>query len=669
MDIFASIRADERLVRLADMIGQRRETPVIAEGLWGSCAPILAAFAAQRADRPLLLITAHADEADDFRDDIETALGRLPELLPQLENETSLARTSGAAVEEGESADDELLGERLRVCMALLDYQKQREKRASATRTRASSQLPSSSDNEAPVIVAPIYALMQPVPTPEAIANASLTLRVGDCLELDELGAWLASQGFQAADAVEHPGDFSRRGGIFDVFSAALRQPVRIEFFDDEIESIRFFEAGTQRSGETLDSIVIPARNIVAPRGSTPAQQRAHFTGFLAHLPADTIIAINEPADVQEIGRTIHQRLGERAGIMPVDAVLRRASDFTQLHLRRFASSEANAIDFAVQSLPQFEPKAEERCEALREVAESSRVMVLCENLAENQRFSELMEQLPEPIARVESAVGLLHRGFLWGATSSAQPITGTPVSHPNPVRQARGRDRNDESDSANRERPDPPLGAGGSDSVAYIPHHELFHRFRQTRTLRRVAPARAIDSFFDLKVNDYVVHVQHGIARFRGLKALERDEQRGEYLLLEFADKAHVHVPISQIHLVQKYIGSFRGKPKLSKLGGRAWKQTKDKVAESVTDLAAELLALHAQRETQPGIAYPQDTAWQREFEDAFPYNETEDQLRTLAEIKQDMTRPRPMDRLLCGDVGFGKTELAIRAAFKTIE
>ena len=181
--------------------------------------------------------------------------------------------------------------------------------------------------------------------------------------------------------------------------------------------------------------------------------------------------------------------------------------------------------------------------------------------------------------------------------------------------------------------------------------------------------PARPIDSFFDLQAGDYVVHALHGIGRFLGLKTLERSGRSDEYLAIEFADKAVVHVPTSQIHIVQKYIGSFRGKPKLSKVGGTGWKRAKQRVVEAVTDLAAELLAVQARRASDAGIAYPHDTEWQREFEGSFIYTETEDQLRALDEMKLDMQRPRPMDRLLCGDVGYGKTELAMRAAFKVVE
>jgi transcription-repair coupling factor (superfamily II helicase) len=478
-------------------------------------------------------------------------------------------------------------------------------------------------------------ALMQPVPAPEAIKARSFEVQAGQSLDPEELARWLVAHGFQPCDAVEVPGDFARRGGIFDVYSHAHSDPVRIEFFGNEVSSIRLFDTGTQRSSHTLGSVQIPALRHEAdsPVASVPTCQSANF---LTLLPPDTIIAFIEPGEIQELGRTYWQRLGERAGIIPVDSVFRHANPFTQLHLHRFTGVVTDAVQFGVASLPQFEPKSADAMQGLSELAQTAEVIVLCDNAAEEERLRELLAkpaesdnggQCPPDVGHggpalqaVHTVVGVIHRGFQWGRT-------------------------------------------------AYIPHHELFHRYRQRRTLRRVQPARPIDSFFDLQTGDPVVHTLHGIGRFLGLKTIPRADRADEYLAIEFADKAVVHVPISQIHLVQKYIGSFRGKPTLSKVGGTAWKRAKDRVAEAVTDLAGELLAIQAQRALETGVSYPQDTQWQREFEDSFLYEATEDQIRTLVDIKTDLQRPRPMDRLLCGDVGFGKTELALRAAFKVAE
>ena len=624
MDIFDAIRSDPRLDELIRLLTENSD-PVAAEGLWGSSAPIMAAIVAERLRRPLLFITAHGDEADDVRDDIETATGTAPELLPQLETLSS-----------EQSAADELAGERLRLCVALSDdHGPSRDGSAAAGIPRAGARITSRTDRadsiETPpplTIVAPVQALMQPVPSPQAIAAQSLTVSVGQTFDPDRLVAWLSDQGFTRCDQVEAGGDFSRRGGIVDVYGNAHTDPVRVEFLGDRVESIRLFDAGTQRSSHALHSVRIPALSMVGAQANG-----GRTTSLLALLPADTIIALHEPAEIQELGRTFWQRLGEPVGIISVDGLLRRANDFTQLYLQRFAAGGARSANLDVGSLPQFEPKSAEALTALRELAAHDDVIVLCDNRPEEQRFQELLAELPGQSERIRTAVGVIHRGFRWG---------GSPAGS-----------------RCHRMVP----------ATAYVPHHELFHRYRQRRTLRRVQPARPIDSFFDLDAGDHVVHVLHGIGRFLGLKTLERAGRREEYLAIQFAGRAVVHVPTSQIHVVQKYVGGFRGKPALSKLGGTAWKRAKQRVADAVTDLAAELLAIQAERQTRAGIGYPHDTTWQREFEGSFIYTETEDQLSTLERIKADMHRPRPMDRLLCGDVGYGKTELAVRAAFKTVE
>ena len=625
VNVFAAIRSDPRLEELVRLLTAEKGGAVTAEGLWGSFAPILAGLVAEKLRRPLLLVTAHADEADDCRDDIETVIGAAPELLPQLDTLS------------GESFDsDELAGERLRLCMMLLGEQVRSSSASKASgkvttaraEARGSSHETSDSNTRGSQIVAPIMALMQPVPSAEAIEAQSLTIETGLTLEPEALARWLSEHGFGRCDAVDVPGDFAHRGGIIDVYSNTDVDPIRIEFFGDEIESIRLFDLGTQRSSHELHSVQIPARSLPGLHSKDPRKGR--MASFLALLPKDTIIAFNEPAEIQELGRTIWQRLGEPAGMVTVDTLFRQANDFTQLHLQRFGGVTPQVVKLGANSLPQFEPKSTDAIQALCELSGDNDVFVLCDNSAEEQRFIELLNDLPERPPRLRTAVGVLHRGFRWG-------------------------------------------------DIAYVPHHELFHRYRQRRTLRRVQPARPIDSFFDLETGDLVVHSLYGIGRFLGLKTLasepeartrdQRPGQRGEYLAIEFADKAVVHVASSQIHIVQKYIGTFRGKPRLSKLGGTAWKKTKARVAEAVTDLAAEMLVIQAERATRPGSAYPQDTTWQREFEDAFLFTETEDQLRALDEVKADMIRPQPMDRLLCGDVGYGKTELAMRAAFKTVE
>ena len=207
--------------------------------------------------------------------------------------------------------------------------------------------------------------------------------------------------------------------------------------------------------------------------------------------------------------------------------------------------------------------------------------------------------------------------------------------------------------------------------STAFLTHHEIFQRYRLRREPKSSLPSKAIDSFLDLAKGDYVVHASHGIARFLGMQLLNGDSEaasQGEFLVLEFAEDAKVYVPATKIELVQKYISGSEHKPKLSKLGNRTWERKKQMAKAAVQDMATELISMQAIREAQHGIAYPKDTEWQRKFESEFMFQETEDQLQAIDDIKKDMESSKPMDRLICGDVGYGKTEIAIRAAFKVV-
>ena len=528
---------------------------------------------AEKLRRPLLLVTAHADEADDCRDDVETVIGTAPDLLPQLDTLS------------GESCDsDELAGERLRLCMMLLG-ERVRSTSASGVsagvtsaraEARGSSCETSYHNARGSHIVAPVMALMQPVPSAEAIEAQSLTIETGLTLEPEALACWLNEHGFGRCDAVDVPGDFAHRGGIIDVYSNTDVDPIRIEFFGDEIESIRLFDLGTQRSSHELHSVQIPARSLPGLHSKDPHKGR--MASFLALLPKDTIIAFNEPVEIQELGRTIWQRLGEPAGMITVDTLFRQANDFTQLHLQRFGGVTPQVVKLGANSLPQFEPKSADAIQALCELSGDNDVFVLCDNSAEEQRFIELLNDLPQRPPRLRTAIGVLHRGFRWG-------------------------------------------------DIAYVPHHELFHRYRQRRTLRRVQPARPIDSFFRSRDR----RPGRPLAlRYRPVSRPEDTRSSGGSAGSISRSNSPIRPwstsPPAKSTSCRSTSARSRGKPRLSKLGGTAWKKTKARVAEAVTDLAAEMLVIQAERATRPGSAYPQDTTWQREFEDAFLFTETED-------------------------------------------
>lgn len=627
------------------LCGRLAETkpPLGAHGLWGSCAPILAALLAQRLGRPLLYVTAHLDQADNARDDIETVLGRAVDVLPAWE--TVPGEGSGAG---------EIGAERTRICARLRSEDEPRpqvdqrcEDRAKQPRegdnaSPASARPkpgapvqpgnPEAEETRAPCIVAPIQALMQPVPSPATLATNSLTLAVGETRKPEQIATFLLDRGFERLDQVEEPGDFALRGGILDIFATIDSDPVRIEFLGNQIESIRQFEIGSQRSMRDL-----PAVRLTLPADASKARP-GETTSFLHYLPAGALVATEEPVEIAEIGRTILDRTGRPVGHYPVEALHRQMQAFPQLHLSRFpvaTVADADSVALNCATLPTFEAKATDAVAQLIAFASDHPVIVYCDNQGEEGRLRELVAQVlaerqparGKPL--IETHIGMVHRGFTWRA-----------------------------SGSENRR-------------LTVLPHHELFRRYTQKRRMRKAAAGRPISSFLDLETGDYVVHVLHGIAKFVGLRTMRKGEagKSEEFLTLRFAEDATIHVPVAQIDLVQKYVGAKALRPSLSKLGGSRWQSTKAKVEEAITDLAGDLLRVQAARAAQPGLAFPQDTHWQKEFDTAFLYTETPDQTTAIGDIKGDMIRDRPMDRLLCGDVGYGKTELAMRAAFKAVE
>ena len=203
---------------------------------------------------------------------------------------------------------------------------------------------------------------------------------------------------------------------------------------------------------------------------------------------------------------------------------------------------------------------------------------------------------------------------------------------------------------------------------IAILAHHEIFHRYKQRREVKKPIQTRAIDSFLDLKKGDYVVHISHGIGRFLGMETLEEEGYKREYLIIEYDERTKIYVPATKIELVQKYIGSSDHRPRLDKIGSKYWEIRKKRAENAAADIASDLLHVQALRNAKEGIVYPNDTDWQTEFEAEFIYEETPDQIQVIRDIKKDMESKRPMDRLICGDVGYGKTEIAMRGAFKSV-
>ncbi|HEV3447108.1 MAG TPA: transcription-repair coupling factor [Gemmataceae bacterium] len=479
-------------------------------------------------------------------------------------------------------------------------------------------------------VLTTIQALTQPVPDRARLVQQRRRLRVKEQIDPDVLAGWLVEHGFKRTEVVELPGEFSRRGSVLDVYSPDADAPYRLDFFGDEIDEIRQFSPLTQRSsGEPMQGIEVTSAALEPPRTAGNGDRQAQPvlpTGHLCdYLPANAWTALIEPDDLAEQGKHYLERVTDPRGLFSVPGVFQQLLRFPNVRISAMPSPSVEAsCHLRVESVERFSGDVTKLRDELDSTTAGDRVVIACHNEAESKRLGEVLAagQLAQS-DRLRLVTGRVRAGFRM-------------------------------------------VDAG----VVVLSDHELFHREDVRQVLpRRRLESRAIDSFLDLAEGDLVVHVAHGIARYRGMQVLEKSGHFEEHLILEFREGTRVYVPASKIDLVQKYVGGAKTEPELSKLGGTAWQHKKARVESAVLDMASDMIELQAMRESKPGLALPPDSDWQTEFEAAFPYEETPDQLTTLGEIKQDMQRSRPMDRLICGDVGYGKTELAIRAAFKTID
>ncbi len=432
------------------------------------------------------------------------------------------------------------------------------------------------------LLVAAFPQALAPLPPPAALQETRLTLRTGDAADLPALSLRLTGSRYERTAAVELPGEYAIRGGILDLYPVTGDHPVRVELAGRTIESIRTFEAATQRSLETIERLEVS----LLPEGSEDTAT------LLDYLPAKAVAVLREPSemDLHHPKWTAGYANLARRGVLTLSAL-----------------PQPDAENLRITSLQRFSGVLADVGREI-EAARRKHTIVFCANEGEEKRLRELVR------APLEIRRGRLGQGFVFEDLESA-----------------------------------------------FIPNHELFNRYRLRRTARR-ADTRPIDTLLEIEKGDIVVHVTHGIGRFVGIER----RQGHEFMALEYAGGARLFVPVTSLDLVQKYVGGTEAAPALSTLGGEAWGSAKIRAQQAVEKLAQEMLQVQALREMELGTSFPPDDEWQREFEAAFPYEETDDQLDVAGRIAGDMHAPRPMDRLVCGDVGYGKTELAMRAAFR---
>jgi transcription-repair coupling factor (superfamily II helicase) len=513
------------------------------------------------------------------------------------------------------------------------------------------------------IAILPVQAALLRIREPDTYRQLALTLRLSDEVPQEDLAQHLSSIGYQQREPVEMVGEFSVRGGIVDIFPAEAQRPVRIEMFGDSIESIRRFDVETQRSTMKLEDVmVLPLVEHPQPGSERERSPGWEFRAALEtprrhstlSIPERPVIAWDEPGQIKSAAERLWQRLDAdpelaRANYFGWDELLEMCAGTTHLELRELELAGESNLHIRSRPSPAFHGNMQLAVsEARAHVDSGSRVVFFAPSTGEIERLADILQEYSMPFQlgldpSDATPQYLAERAYLAGSVASTYLVKG---------RVRRG-------------------FVLPESQVAIIGSNDLFDTSElvaQPAAGRAAAAAFAAD-IADLKPGDYVVHQTHGVGRFVGLREIPHGDQKGDFMLLEYAADAKLYVPLTRMDLIEKFRGAGEGAaPPLDRLGGVTWTRTKSRVKAKMRDMADELLKLYAARKMAAGFAFSSDSNWQREFEEAFEFTETRDQLTAIREIKRDMERGEPMDRLLCGDVGYGKTEVAMRAAFKAL-
>ena len=629
----------------------------LVSGLSGSARQVMMAALQMQLDRPVLVVTHNMFSAQKVADDLQECLSA-DQVLLYPANELVAA--------EAAISSPEVIAQRIEVL------------------TRCARGFRG-------IIVTPYAGLRRFLPAREMMAEAGISLSLGDELPLETFLAEMVACGYERTERVEAKGEMSVRGGIVDIYPITAPYPYRIEWFDDEIDSIRSFDTQDQRSIDKLKQLtILPCKDLIADETRFAAAAEATFArleeqlGKMAdrqvkeklereighdiermrgsvyftelykyvallypekhtlydYMPKDTLLVVDEPARVMETAKQLERdelewsthllSNGKTLPVLPLGVTSDVAMGkrpfqtvFMALFLRQVPHTQPqNIVNVMCRSMQNFHGQMNVlKAEMERWKKSGANVIMLANGDERIERMRRVLQDyaIPEPTI----LKGNLQTGF------------ELPSIH-----------------------------------LVVITEGEMFsgkqRKTRRTELNAKVDNAERIRSYTELKVGDYVVHQNHGIGKYIGIGTLEINGIHKDYLHILYAGGDKLSVPVDQLHLIQRYVSSEEKEPKIYKLGGTEWTKVKSKVRSSVKDIADDLIKLYAARQASSGYAFEKDTPEQREFEDMFPYDETRDQLRAIEEIKQDMEKASPMDRLLCGDVGYGKTEVAVRAAFK---
>jgi transcription-repair coupling factor (superfamily II helicase) len=606
-----------------------------------SLRPYVIAALADGRERPTLVVVGDDRAARDLAADLKAWLApRVVRYYP----------SRGVAYESHLAPPPHLVGLRVAALDALLN--------ANGEASPAAGEAPAAAGGEdPPVVVVSAVALSEKVPDP-ALRPRSFHLRVGELLDLEECSADLVAAGYERVEQVEERGQFAVRGGLLDVYPATEERAVRVDMFDVEIESLRWFSTFTQRSlGDASEVEIAPAAELAAEHRE------------LAEIAA--LESEGERPDVAELLPV--ERFGALLDLIPQTELMVAAEEELGPALADHWSDVCAA--FHDEDAHHLYVKPEKIEDALK-----ARARVWLSALQSDQPI-ELRAQAADTAARTLAEAEpelekLVRSGY---RTVVAFPRRGEGERAAYNLGRMKVQWLEGEGVGAARFEPALRFAAVGlregfvapSMKLAVFPEHRLLRRRRAARPGEggaRTGPARrgALRSFTDLRTGDIVVHEDHGVARFAGFQTRTVADITRDYLYLEYQGDDRVFVPTDQLAKISRYVGAGAEHPPLSKLGGTRWETMKARARRAAQELAGELLSLYAERRRRSGFAFEPDSDWQREFEAKFPYTETADQREAIELVKLDMEAPRPMDRLICGDVGYGKTEVALRAAFK---
>ena len=545
-------------------------------------------------------------------------------------------------------------------------------------------------NQRAPITIMPVGAALIRLSQADYYRQLALKLRVGEELPLEDVIAHLESIGYERREPVEMVGEYSVRGGILDIFSPEASKPVRIDMFGDQVESIRRFEVESQRSVLKVEDCQIlplsenhksrtvlaeltelrhaagtPSRDLPPPGETFPGWELLvpmvrPRDGSVFALSEHPVVMLDEPELVRSAAERFWTRLEqiersaaydpERIYFRPED-LERQANLYPRLDLKQLEiglATDGQDLHLPTRPALSFHGNMQVAiAEARTQVEAGARVAFFSPSTGEVERVADILNEYRIPfqlgLAQNDSTPAYLaERAYLAGSVASVYVVKGL-LRHGSAF-------------------PDSKLVIIGSEDL-----FDTSEMVAQAPTSKSALATFSAD-LIDLKPGDYVVHSEHGVAQYLGVREIAQGDAKGDYMLLEYSGGSKLYVPLARMDLVQRFRGAGESKPALDRIGGATWTKTKTRIKAKMRDMADELLKLYASRKMADGFNFSADSNWQREFEDAFEFSETRDQLTAIKEIKRDMESPEPMDRLLCGDVGFGKTEVVMRAAFKAL-